>query len=77
VYDGGVVVDRRLVIRGAKFGQDARTRTTTGESIVQNGGSIDVGFMVVADQVTIDGTPGQTLMTSPGAAAVTAGCILP
>jgi hypothetical protein len=71
VYTGGVSINKRLIVRGAKFGQDARTRGTANESIINGSGLATYGVKLEADQVTLDGftvrnvTNGAGIETSP------------
>jgi len=71
VYDGQVTVAKKLRIRGAKYGVDARTRSTSGESIVRGAGAQSFGFDLQADNIVLDGFTiravgmGPAVQTSP------------
>lgn len=58
-YTEAITVNKSLTIKGAKAGLDARTRGTSGESILTgvNGGTAGVGraLYIAANNVTIDG----------------------
>ncbi|MDB5328802.1 MAG: hypothetical protein JWM57_4371 [Phycisphaerales bacterium] len=57
-YAEQVTINKTLTIRGAKTGVDARTRSTTGESILTGGASgtaRTASFYIAANNVTIDG----------------------
>jgi len=66
VYDGQVVVPKKLILRGAKFGKDARTRGTSGESIVQGAGPQTVGFDLQGDNIVLDGFTIRAVGNGPG-----------
>lgn len=51
-YNEAVTVDKNLTLEGAQAGVDARTRTDADESIV---GTASGGFVLTADNVTLDG----------------------
>lgn len=51
-YDETVTVNKTLTLRGAQAGTDARTRTDADESVV---GTVSGGFVLTADNVTLDG----------------------
>jgi len=57
-YTELVTVNKRLTIRGAQAGVDARSRSTSSESIVtgvSGGSGISESFYITANDVTIDG----------------------
>ena len=57
-YNEQVFLTKSLTIKGAKAGVDARTRATTGETImggISANGAQTGSFFVTADNVTIDG----------------------
>ncbi len=55
-YAAGVMVDKALVIRGAQWGVDARTRSAVPETILEYTGPGPAGaFDIKSDNVTIDG----------------------
>lgn len=66
VYDGQVLVNKPLTIRGAKFGQDARTRGTSGESIVRGAGAQTYGFDLEASNIVLDGFTIRAVQSGPG-----------
>jgi len=67
VYPGRIDVAKRLILRGAKFGVDARTRGTAGESIVAGGGGpAGYGFNLVADRIQLDGFTIRAVNSGPG-----------
>ena len=58
IYHESVVVDKKLNIRGARFGKDARNHTlfsATTDSILDGSGLATPGFLVQASDVRIDG----------------------
>src|SRR5439155_16284023 len=58
IYHESVVVDKKLDIRGARFGKDARNHTTfsaSTDSILDGSGLATPGFLVMASDVRIDG----------------------
>jgi hypothetical protein len=66
VYDGQVVVTKKLIVRGAKYHVDARTRSTSGESIVRGAGAQSVGFDLQADNIVLDGFTIRAVGNGPG-----------
>jgi hypothetical protein len=66
VYDGQVVVPKKLIVRGAKYHQDARTRSTSGESIVRGAGAQSVGFDLQGDNIVLDGFTIRAVGNGPG-----------
>jgi len=70
-YAENVTVDKTLTLKGAKAGNDARTRGTSNESIVDPPSNALPGLLFLADNITLDGftvrgTTGSTgIQTSP------------
>lgn len=54
-YAENVSVDKTLTLKGAKAGVDARTRGTSGESIVDPPANALPGLNLLADNITVDG----------------------
>jgi nitrous oxidase accessory protein NosD len=54
-YTENVVVDKTIIVKGAKSGIDARTRATTDESIVHSANPSLPIFMLAADNVILNG----------------------
>ncbi len=66
-YNETVTVNKAgLILLGAKSGKDARSRAQTGESIVTGGPAKDLGFNLLANNVTVNGFTVKGVINGPG-----------